>query len=154
LAAFEDAALAAVRTYRFSAGKRAGQPVAVWLSVPVSFTNAIAAEAGATIQIKGSDTIGGELGPMLGATFTNAVPDVKVKVEALGSGTAFVGLFDGSADIGASSRPINDKEVAEATRLNVKLSEFVIGYDGIAVIVNPKNGVKQLTVEQTGQIFM
>ncbi len=37
LGAFEDAALDAVRRYRFSPGRLAGEPVAVWISWPVSF---------------------------------------------------------------------------------------------------------------------
>jgi phosphate binding protein len=152
LAAFEEAALTAVRAYRFAPGQRAGAPVAVWLSVPISFAGAAPAEP-VTIQIKGSDTIGGELGPALGAAFTAAVPEVKIQEEALGSGTAFVGLFDGSAVLGASSRPINDKELAEASRLGIKLQEFVIGYDGIAVIVSPKNKVASLSLDQLAQLF-
>jgi len=37
LASFEDAALEAVRSYRFNPGLRAGRPVRVWVNWPVSF---------------------------------------------------------------------------------------------------------------------
>jgi TonB family protein len=37
LAAFEDAALDAVRRYRFTPGRQAGTPVAVWINWPVAF---------------------------------------------------------------------------------------------------------------------
>jgi len=37
LARFEEAALAAVKTYRFQPGSRAGAPVPVWLNYPVTF---------------------------------------------------------------------------------------------------------------------
>jgi TonB family protein len=37
LAVFEDAALDAARQYRFTPGRRAGKPVAVWINLPVSF---------------------------------------------------------------------------------------------------------------------
>jgi phosphate binding protein len=78
---------------------------------------------------------------------------VTIASEGLGSSTAFVGLFDGSADLGASSRPINEKELAEAARLGVKLEELVIGFDGIAVIVHPTNPVRALTIDQLSRIF-
>ena len=151
LAAFEDAALDAVRGWEFAPALRAGRAVAAWINWPVAFGESAAARE--TLHIKGSDTIGGALGPALGAAFTARRNGVDVTVEALGSSTAFVGLFDGSADLGASSRPINDKELAEARRLGVSLEEIVIGYDGIAVIVHPDNPISALTVDQVARIF-
>ena len=153
LSAFEEAALAITPELRFQPARKAGQPVAAWLNWPVSFGQAAPAGA-ATLHIKGSDTIGGALGPDLAHEFVTAGhANVEVAVEALGSATAFVGLFDGSADIGASSRPVNDKELEEARRLGVQLEELVIGYDGIAVVVHPSNSLSQLTVEQTARLF-
>jgi protein TonB len=37
LAAFEDAALDAVRQYRFTPGRLSGAPVPVWINWPVTF---------------------------------------------------------------------------------------------------------------------
>jgi len=37
LASWEDAALEAVKLYRFTPGQRAGRPVRVWINLPVSF---------------------------------------------------------------------------------------------------------------------
>jgi phosphate transport system substrate-binding protein len=153
LAAFEEAALAITSELRFQPARRAGQPVAAWLNWPVSFAQTTA-PAATTLHLKGSDTIGGALGPDLARSFTaTGETHTQVTVEALGSATAFVGLFDGSADIGASSRPVNDKELEEARRLGVSLEELVIGYDGIAVVVNPKNHLGQLTIEQAARLF-
>jgi len=150
LAAFETAALAAVRGYTFAPAMKAGNPVAVWTNWPVAFAKEQVARR---IQIKGSDTIGGALGPDLASAFRASHPEVEIPVEALGSGTAFVGLFDGSADLGASSRLINDKELAEAQRLGIKVAEWVIGFDGINVIVGAQNPVARLTVDEAGRIF-
>jgi phosphate binding protein len=105
------------------------------------------------VTVKGSDTIGGELGPALAKGFEALHPGVHVKWEALGSKTAFVGLFDGSADVGAASRPVNADELAQATRLGVKLQELIIAYDGLSIIVNPANRVPSLTVVQVAQLF-
>jgi phosphate binding protein len=151
LAAFEEAALDAAARFRFAPALRAGRAVAAWINWPVGFgERAAAAES---IRIKGSDTIGGALGPALGEGFEERRPGVDVTVEALGSSTAFVGLFDGSADLGASSRPIDEAELAEARRLGVSFEEIVIGYDGIAVIVHPDNPLVGLSVDQVARIY-
>lgn len=151
LAAFESAALAAVRGYRFKPAQRAGKPVSVWINVPVSFDRKALADR-PTIQVKGSDTIGGELGPALARAFERQ-RSARVEVEALGSATAFVGLFDGSADIGASSRPIRPNELKRAEELGLELREFAIGYDGIAIVVHRDNPLNQITVEQASAVF-
>ena len=54
--------------------------------------------------------------------------------------------IDGTLDIGMSSRELKESEKAE-------LDEIVIAIDGIAVIVNNNNTVKNLTSEQIRQIF-
>jgi len=153
LAAWEDAALDAVATWRFTPAQHAGAAVAAWVNVPVSFARA--APGPVRITVKGSDTIGGEhgVGTALAAAFEAVSPGAKVKWEGLGSATAFVGLLDGSADIGASSRPASPKEIAEAERIGVTLTEYVLGYDGIAVIVHPDAPVRQLTMAQPQDVF-
>lgn len=114
---------------------------------------AISAAASARVRIEGSDTIGGALGIALAEAFHAQHPEALVEWEGLGSSTAFVGLFDGSADLGASSRAITESEAAEAKRQGISLREFVIGYDGIAVIVHPDNPIAALTVQQLSEIF-
>jgi phosphate transport system substrate-binding protein len=123
-------------------------------ALPVVAAPAPAAAAASTVQVKGSDTIGGKLGQDFARAYTALHPGVDVRWEALGSGTAFVGLLDGSAQLGAASRPVNEKELADAAKLGLKLQEFVIGYDGIAVVVNPANPVSELTVAQVADLFI
>jgi phosphate binding protein len=112
-----------------------------------------AAAAAPTLTVKGSDTIGGELGPALARGFESAAPGVAVRWEGLGSATAFPALLDGTADLGASSRSVNAEELAQAKEAGVELREFVLGYDGIAVIVHPSNPVASLSVEQLSALF-
>jgi phosphate binding protein len=124
------------------------------LSPTASAAAAAANEAGAaSIQVKGSDTIGGKLGQDFARAFMARHPEVAVHWEALGSGTAFVGLFDGSAQLGASSRGVKESEIAEARKMGIELREFVIGYDGIAVVVNLENPVTELSVAQLSDLF-
>ena len=105
------------------------------------------------LRVEGSDTIGGSLGIELAEAFHAFHPAVLVEWEGLGSSTAFIGLFDGSADLGASSRPINEAELAEAKRLGLKLKEAVLAYDGLSIFVHPSNEIPVLTVEQLSRIF-
>ncbi len=105
-----------------------------------------------SIQVKGSDTIGGALGPALAAAYQESRGTL-VSWEALGSSTAFVGLMDGSADIGASSRSIKPAEIEQAERLGMKLRELVLGFDGIAVLVHPDNPIQALSLAQVADIF-
>lgn len=121
---------------------------------PFVFSLALASPGAATVvSVKGSDTIGGVLGQEIARSFEAGHPGVEVKWEALGSATAFVGLFDGSAQLGAASRSVNEKELAEAKRLGLSLNEFVIGYDGVAVIVHPDNPIQKLSIDQLSEIF-
>jgi phosphate binding protein len=108
---------------------------------------------GSVLTIKGSNTIGGSLGPAWAERFMREHPEVDVRIEALGSSTGFAGLFDGSAAIAAASRAINDSELEQARRLGLSVHEYVVGYDGIAVIVHPDNPVRRLTVPQLALIF-
>lgn len=121
--------------------------------VVCAFLLSTAPSPAAKVRVEGSDTIGGALGPDLAEAFHQRQPATFVEWEALGSSTAFVGLFDGSADLGASSRPVREEELAEAKRLGIQLREWVLGYDGIAVIVHPDNPLPVLTVQQASEIF-
>lgn len=120
------------------------------LAVGLAMSAAVASEV---IRMKGSDTIGGELAPDLGRAYEADHPGISVITEALGSGTAFVGLLDGSADVGNASRPVKPAELAEVASRGLTLSEFVVGYDGVAVIVHPDNPVPSLTVDELSRIF-
>jgi len=105
------------------------------------------------ITIKGSNTIGGDLGPELARAFQAYHPGWRVEWEGLGSKTGFLGLLDGSADVAASSRQVQESEYKEAQRLGVEYQEHVLGFDGIALAVHPKNTVPQLTLYQVSRIF-
>ena len=72
---------------------------------------------------------------------------VSVTYDATGSGAGIEAASNGSADIGLSSRSLKDEENASG------LVGTTVALDGIAVIVNPANGVEDLTVEQIAKIF-
>lgn len=73
----------------------------------------------------------------------------KVTVQYTGSGSS-AGMSDtkaGTNNIGALSREVKEDEKEEG------LEEVVFAYDGIAVIVNPENGVENVTMEQLLSIY-
>lgn len=87
--------------------------------------------------------------PSLGKT-------VEVAIAAHGSSTGFKSLLSGDADIWASSRSVKDKEVLAAkdfSDLQNPESEHVLGIDGLAIVVNPRNNLTQLSKEQLGLIY-
>ena len=83
----------------------------------------------------------------LGEQFMMDNSGVKVTYDATGSGAGIEAASNGSADIGLSSRALKDEETSAG------LVGTTVALDGIAVIVNPANGVENLTVEQIAQIF-
>jgi phosphate transport system substrate-binding protein len=132
-------------------------------------------------RIDGSNTIGAELAPRLVKAWMEArgtdkaeirTTDIEnevdiigyhaatnsrltVHVAAHGSGTGFSALRDGVAQIAAASRPVKSKEEALFPRLNLTSldSEHIIGIDGLAVIVHPRNPLNRLSVQQIERIF-
>jgi phosphate transport system substrate-binding protein len=134
------------------------------------------------LRLCGSNTIGSELVPALaeaflkaqGATDTQILPGPKedeknvqgtlpgsgapsvIQIQAHGSATAFTGLADESCDIGMASRRINTAEIANLARMGDMTSpanEFVLGLDGIAVIVNRANPMDSITKDRLSRIF-
>ena len=83
----------------------------------------------------------------LGEQFMSDNSGVSVTYDATGSGAGIEAASNGGADIGLSSRGLKDEEKSSG------LVGTTVALDGIAVIVNPANGVEDLTVEQIAKIF-
>jgi phosphate transport system substrate-binding protein len=105
------------------------------------------------LVIKGSDTLGAKLVPQLAEQFKTQHPDATFDIAAEGSTTGFAALIDSTAQIGMASRPAKNAEIAAAKAKGVTMKETTVAYDGIAVIVNAANPVKNLTKKQVEQIF-
>lgn len=105
------------------------------------------------LVIKGSDTLGAKLVPQLAEQFKTEHPDATFDIAAEGSTTGFAALIDGTAQIGMASRPAKNEEQAAAKAKGVTLKETIVAYDGIAVIVNAANPIRNLTKKQVEQIF-
>lgn len=103
------------------------------------------ASSNVTLNVIGSTSVE-PLMTAIGDKYTNET-GVKVQVQGNGSSAGIKAAQDGSADIGMSSRELKQEE------LDSGLEPQTLALDGIAVIVNTKNPVKNLTVDQISKIF-
>lgn len=72
---------------------------------------------------------------------------IQVTYNATGSGSGIQAVEEGRCDIGLSSRNLKDEEKAKG------LEETVIALDGIAIVVNPNNPIKDLDVATIADIY-
>lgn len=105
------------------------------------------------LVIKGSDTLGAKMVPQLAEQFRADNPGVAFEIAAEGSSTGIAAILDATADIGMSSRDISEAERSKAQLNGRDLQEIVVGFDGIAIIVNEKNPISNLTLRQVERIF-
>ena len=104
------------------------------------------------IFLKGSDTVL-PLAQAEAEEFLNENPGKIVTVTGGGSGVGIAALVDGEVDIATASREMKTDEIKAAEANGVKPVEHTIAYDGITVIVNPKNPVSGLTYAQLRGIY-
>ena len=83
----------------------------------------------------------------LGEAFMNENKSITFTYNPTGSGSGIKAVQEGRCDIGLSSRALKAEEKEAG------LKETVLAYDGIAIIVNPENPVKDLTIEQIADIY-
>jgi phosphate transport system substrate-binding protein len=104
------------------------------------------------IQNKGSDTIV-NIALAWAEAYRTVDPAVSISVTGGGSGTGIAALINGTVDIANASRQIKEDEIASAQKNGIDPVEFVIAVDALAVIINPKNPVSELTIPQLSDIF-
>ena len=80
-------------------------------------------------------------------------PDVSLSVTGGGSGTGIAALVNGTVDIANASRAMSASEIKQVEANGKKPVEFVVSRDAIAVVVNSKNPVHQLTLQQISDIY-
>jgi phosphate transport system substrate-binding protein len=86
--------------------------------------------------------------------YSDLKPNVTVVVNNHGTGGGFGRYLQGEVEIVDASRDAKADEVSKAKAQGIEWTRFLIAYDGITVVVNPKNDlVKALTVEQLKAIW-
>ena len=99
-----------------------------------------------TVSTDGSTSMEKVIGA-LGEAFEAENSGTSFTYNPTGSGSGITAVLEGRCDIGLSSRALKDDEKAQG------LTETVLAYDGIAIIVNPENTVEDLTVDQIASIY-
>ena len=84
---------------------------------------------------------------VLGESFMETNPDVSFTYNPTGSGSGITAVSEKRCDIGLSSRALQDEEK------NSGLTETVLAYGGIAIIVNPENAISDLSIEDIAKIY-
>jgi len=99
-----------------------------------------------TISVIGSTSVT-PVAEKLAEAFEEYNGNIKIEVQGIGSSAGIKSIHDGVADIGMASRNLKEGE----KKWNLK--ENIIAYDGIAVVVHPKNKVLGLDKEIVTKIF-
>jgi len=101
-----------------------------------------------TIIVDGSSTVY-RISMAARDAFKSVDPAVVVVVDYHGTGAGFNRYLEGEVDVIDASRAAKASEESRAKAQGIEWSRFLVGYDGITLVVNPKNDfVKSLTVEQ------
>jgi phosphate transport system substrate-binding protein len=81
-------------------------------------------------------------------------PGARIVVDYHGTGGGFGRYIQGEVDIVDASRAAKPDEEAQAKQKGFAWTRFLVGHDGITVVVNPRNDfVKSLTVEQLKRLW-
>jgi phosphate transport system substrate-binding protein len=153
------------------------------LALLVCFWPACGSQSDIALRLIGSNTIGSDLAPALVEGYLRKIGATKIQirrntpatdetlvegvlpgkssayrilVKAHGSDTAVPALEKGDCDIAMLSRRIKTDEVQTLAKfgdMRAHGAENVIAMDGIAIIVNKANPVRQLSIGQISDIF-
>jgi len=105
------------------------------------------------LETQGSDTMV-NMGQSLAEYYMDEVnPEASISVAGGGSGTGIAAIINDDIDIAQSSRAMTEEEIADAAERNVDVYEFIVGQDGIAMVVNEDNPLEKISLPELKQIF-
>jgi phosphate transport system substrate-binding protein len=107
--------------------------------------------SGGKIAIEGSNTMLPLAQKWADAFKKSGGPDVSV--QGAGSGQGITALINGTCQIANASRPAKDEEKEKAKAAGFEMYETAVARDGITIVVNPSNPIKELTLEQLANIY-
>lgn len=106
----------------------------------------------ALVRVEGSTTLQPALQRLVKA-YAREHRGVEFELRGGGSGAGLAALLQGRTDIAASSRFLSEGEIAQFTERGIYPVPFRIAYDAIIPVVNKRNPVSDLSLEQLGLIF-
>ena len=98
-----------------------------------------------TISISGSTSVG----PLMGKIAEKYEEDnekISIEINEVGSSAGIKDAINGVSQIGMSSRELKEEEAE-------KVKETTIAYDGIAIITNKENPIKNITIDEIKGIY-
>ncbi|MCX8057456.1 MAG: phosphate ABC transporter substrate-binding protein [Ignavibacteria bacterium] len=105
------------------------------------------------ITIKGSDTMV-ILAQRWAEVYMSKNKNITIQVTGGGSGTGISALINGTTDICNSSRPMKREEkIKLKEKYGTPGVEIKVAIDGLAIYVNEKNPVKELSIQQIRDIY-
>ena len=104
------------------------------------------------VTVKGSDTMV-ITAQKWAEVYQKANPQTSIQVTGGGSGVGIASLINGTTDIANASRPVKKSEIDSARANGVYPFEVKSALDGLAVVVNRGNPLKEMTVKVVAGIF-
>ena len=98
-----------------------------------------------TISISGSTSVG-PLMEKIQEKYEEENNNVTLEIQQNGSGAGIKDVISGISEIGMSSRELKDEE-------KTSVQGTTVAYDGIALLVNPENTVKNISLEDVKKIY-
>ena len=108
--------------------------------------NSTSGSSSSKITVSGSTSVGPTM-EILAEDYQKENDTTTIEVQQVGSSAGITNTIDGTSQIGMSSRDLKDEEKSAG------LQETKIAIDGIAVITNKNNPVKNLTTDQVKDIY-
>ncbi|HEY9593773.1 MAG TPA: phosphate ABC transporter substrate-binding protein [Spirochaetia bacterium] len=106
----------------------------------------------ASFQNTGSDTLV-NLALAWAERYMALHPDVSISVTGGGSGTGIASLINGTVQIANASREMSEEEIALAEKNGITPVRFTVALDAIAVVVNPRNPLDGLSLDQIAAMY-
>ena len=107
----------------------------------------------AIIQVDGSSSVF-PISEAVAEEFRGARPDVRVTVGVSGTGGGFQKFCRAETDLSDASRPIQRAEIEACHQSGVEYIELPVAYDGVAVVVNPRNDwTESVTVDELRRLW-
>lgn len=111
-----------------------------------------AASAETKIVIDGSTTVG-PISKAFADFYKENHSGVNITISESGSGNGVKSLMNNACDIANMSRFMKPAEFKSCVDKGILPVAHVVAFDGLAVVVNPKNPVKALTISQIADIY-
>ena len=110
-------------------------------------------ELSGMVRVDGSSTVF-PVSEAMAEEFKIANPRVDISVGISGTGGGFQKFCRGETDISDASRPIRPTEIAACKMAGIDYIELPVAYDGLAIVVNPKNTwASTITVEELKRLW-